>query len=200
MRLGLTLLGDFQACLESAPLRLRTRKTQALLAYLALPPGQSHSRDKLATLLWGDQSQAHARSRFRETLFALRRALAPMDPPCLILNGETLALNGDSVDVDAREFERLARAGDAHSLAGAAALYRGDLLEGLEYRSTLFEDWLMAERERLREVALETLARLLVRQREAGAIEDALQTALRLVALDPLQEAVHRSLMRLYAE
>ena len=34
MRLGLTLLGDFQACLGSAALRLRTRKTQALLAYL----------------------------------------------------------------------------------------------------------------------------------------------------------------------
>jgi DNA-binding SARP family transcriptional activator len=200
MRLGLTLLGDFQACLGSAPLRLRTRKTQALLAYLAMPPGQSHSRDKLATLLWGDQSQAHARSRFRETLFALRQALGPINPPCLIVTGETLALDADSVDVDARAFERLARAGDADSLAGAASLYRGDLLEGVAYRGTQFEDWLMAERERLRELALETLARLLVRQRAAGAIEDALQTALRLVTLDPLQEAVHRSLMRLYAE
>ena len=52
VRLSLTLLGDFQARLgPGAPLRLRTRKTQALLAYLASPPGQSHSRDKLAALL-----------------------------------------------------------------------------------------------------------------------------------------------------
>ncbi len=48
MRVGLTLLGDFQARMGGgAPLRLRTRKSQALLAYLALPPGQPHSRDKL---------------------------------------------------------------------------------------------------------------------------------------------------------
>jgi tetratricopeptide (TPR) repeat protein len=65
----------------------------------------------------------------------------------------------------------------------------------------LFEDWLMAERERLRELALETLARLLAQQQRGGETrEGALQTALRLIALDPLQEPVHRSLMRLYSE
>ena len=201
MRLTLMLLGDFQARLGSRPpLRLRTRKAQALLAYLARPAGQSHSRDKLAALLWGDRSQPQARSRFRETLFALRRALTAADPACLIWSGETIALDADAVDIDAGAFERLAQADDVESLARAAALYRGDFLEGLAYRGTLFEDWLMAERERLRELAVETLARLLIRQREAGALEEALQTALRLVALDPLQEAVHRSLMRLYAE
>jgi len=200
-RLRLTLLGDFQARLEPGPpLRLRTRKSQALLAYLALPAGQPHSRDKLAALLWGDRSQPQARGRFRETLFVLRRALARVDPPCLALTGETLALNADSVDVDAGAFERLVRAGDLDSLARAAALYRGDFLEGLAFRGTLFEDWLMAERERLRELALESLARLVAQQREAGAAEDAVHTALRLVALDPLQEPVHRSLMRLYTE
>ena len=83
MRLGVTLLGDFQARIgRGPPLRLRTRKAQALFAYLALPPGQPHSRDKLAALLWDDGSQPQARSRFRETLFALRRALAAADPPC----------------------------------------------------------------------------------------------------------------------
>ena len=58
----------------------------------------------------------------------------------------------------------------------------------------------MAERERLRELALETLARLLAQQRGAGAAGDALQTAVQLLALDPLQEPVHRALMRLYAD
>jgi len=200
MRLGLTLLGDFQACLGSAALRLRTRKTQALLAYLALPPGQSHSRDKLATLLWGDRSQAQARSRFRETLFALRRSLTAADPSCLVLTGDTVVLDPSSVDVDVLLFEQLARTGGATARARAVELYRGDFLEGLAFRGTLFEDWLMVERERLRELALESLAALLAHQRDAGATEDALRTALRLLALDPLQEAVHRSAMRLYAD
>ena len=201
MRLSLTLLGDFQARIGPGPsLRLRTRKAQALLAFLAQPPGRPHSRDKLAALLWGDRPQGQARGRFRETLFALRRALAPTDPPCLALTGEALVLEATSLDVDAWTFERLAGSTDLAALAQAAALYRGEFLAGLDFRGTLFEDWLMAERERLRELALEALAKLLAQQRAAGDAEDALQTALRLIALDPLQEAVHRSLMRLYAE
>ena len=62
-RLRLTLLGGFQAC--EPPDRcvvLPTRKTQALLAYLAVPPGRAHSRESLAALLWGDVPQAQARS------------------------------------------------------------------------------------------------------------------------------------------
>jgi DNA-binding SARP family transcriptional activator len=53
-RLSLTLLGGFQARLDSGePLALPTRKAQALLAYLALPVGQAHPRDKLAAIFWG---------------------------------------------------------------------------------------------------------------------------------------------------
>ena len=60
--LELKLLGGFEARLQGgAALVLPTKKAQALLAYLALPLGQSHSREKLATLLWGDMQHAQAR-------------------------------------------------------------------------------------------------------------------------------------------
>ena len=200
-RLNLTLIGDFQARIgQGPPLRLRTRKAQALLAYLAMPAGLPHSRDKLAALLWGDRPLPQARGRFRETLFALRRALASAEPSCLAASGEAVALEGGAVAIDAVTFTQLAAAGDVESLARAVDLYRGEFLEGLVFRGTPFEDWLMAERERLRELALETMARLLVQQRRAGATSQALRTALRLSALDPLQESVHRTLMRLYSE
>jgi hypothetical protein len=42
------------------------------------------------------------------------------------------------------------------SLAEAAALYGGDLLSGLAVSGPPFEAWPSAERERLRELALET--------------------------------------------
>jgi tetratricopeptide (TPR) repeat protein len=116
------------------------------------------------------------------------------------VTGETIALDAGAVDVDATAFARLAGAGDGDSLAHAVDLYRGDFLEGFAFRGTLFEDWLMAERERLRELALEALARLLAQQRREGAAGPALRTALRLLAVDPLQESVHRTAMRLYAE
>ena len=75
-RLALQLFGGFRARLEpGGPLRLPTRKAEALLAYLAVPLGQPHPRDKLASLLWGDLSESQARASLRQTLFRLRRAI-----------------------------------------------------------------------------------------------------------------------------
>src|SRR5206468_8170219 len=62
-----------------------------------------------------------------------------------------------------------------------------------------FEEWLTSERERLHELAIQGLGHLLIHQQKAGAAEPAVQTGLRLLALDPLQEPVHRAVMRLYA-
>ena len=55
-QLNLFLLGGFEARLETdAPLLLHVRKAQALLAILAVRPGQPHTREKLAALLWSDR-------------------------------------------------------------------------------------------------------------------------------------------------
>jgi DNA-binding SARP family transcriptional activator/tetratricopeptide (TPR) repeat protein len=200
-RLALTLLGGFQARLASGPpLALPTKKIQALLAYLALPAGREHARDKLAALLWGELSQGHARNSLRQALFALRQAVAPVRPACLRVEGATIALTPDAVDVDAATFERLVGERTPEALAQAVELYRGDLLDGITLQEPPFEEWLMGERERLRELAVEALAGLLAFQRAAWAADAALQTGLRLIALDPLQESVHRTLMRLYAQ
>ena len=199
-RLTLVLLGGFQGRLGGAvPLTLPTRKTKALLAFLALPPGRSHPRAKLASLLWGDLPEPQARRGLRQSLFTLRRAMS-VEPSALLIEGETVALNPRSVDVDVAEFEHQVAAGTPAALDRAAALYHGELLEGLALPEALFEEWLLAERERLRELALEALAKLLRHQRTAGAPEVALQTALRLLALDPLQEPAHRAVMSLYVE
>lgn len=200
-RIALTFFGGFQARLKTGPpLRVPTRKAQGLLAYLALPPGLAHPRDKLAALLWGDMREGQARTNLRQTLFTLRKALPVTMRDILRLGGPDLALDAAAIDVDVGTFETLVKQGTPQALAQAAALYQGDLLQGLGVREASFEEWLMAERERLRELALETLAKLLAQQRAAGATEVALQTALRLVALDPLLETVHRTLMRLYAQ
>src|SRR5215471_21657081 len=200
-RIDLTLLGGFQARLSHGPpLTVPSRKAQALLAYLALPCGVAHPRDKLAALLWGDLREGQARTNLRQTLFMLRKALAIRVPDSLRIDAASVALEPAAVTVDVTAFERLVTQGTSDSLAQAADLYQGDLLQGLAVWEAPFEDWLMGERERLRELALETLAKLLTQQRAVGATEPALQTALRLLALDPLLETVHRTLMRLYAQ
>ena len=200
-RLNLTLLGGFRAHLDpGAPLAFPTRKAQALLAYLAMPLGSAHPRDKLASLLWGSTVETTARMSLRQTLYALRRSMRSADPQPLRADGDTVSLDPGAVTVDVGEFERRVAEASPSALAEAAAFYQGDLLEGLTVQEPPFEDWLLSQRERLHEVALRALARLLAHQRVAGSAEAAIQTALRLLTLDALQEPAHRALMQLYVE
>src|SRR5262245_44487053 len=201
-RLTLTLLGKFSARLDSgaSPLFLPTRKAQALLAYLAVPAGPAYSREKLASLLWGSTVETTARTSLRQTLYAIRKSLRGADPQPLQLHANTVALNPAAVSVDVEAFEQGMAKATSSALADSLALYNGDFLEGLVVQEPPFEDWLLAQRERLRELAVGGLGRLLALQRSAGAPEAAMQTAQRLLDIDPLQEPIHRTLMQLFVE
>ena len=70
------VLGRFEARLPSGEaLLLPTRKAEVLLTYLAMTPGQPHSRDRLMDLLWSDRSEDQARNSLRQELSALKKAL-----------------------------------------------------------------------------------------------------------------------------
>ena len=180
-------------------LHLPSRKALALLVYLALQPGESQPRDKLAALLWGDTAHERARHSLRQALATIRGGLGDVRPPVLAERGDTVALDAASIEVDVTRFERLAASTDPEALTQAALLYRGDLAEGLAVSEPAFEEWLVTERVRLRELAVEVLARLLAHHTKTQDVERGIQTAIRLLALDPLLEAVHRTLMRLYS-
>ena len=196
--LRVKLLGGFETRLVTgAPVTLPTRKAQALLAYLAVRPAQAYARDKLTSLLWGDRGDVQARDSLRHTLVALRKIL-PERPTSLTGDRRAVALDPAAVDVDVVRFETLVKSASAKDLAEAAETYQGDFLEGFVLREPPFEEWLVAERERLRELALGALRRLLDLHVEAGASEPAIRTALRLLVLDATQETAHRALMRLY--
>ena len=193
---SLALFGSFKLRTASgATIHLPTRKTQALLAYLATRLGNEQPRDKLTALLWGDRSDAQARDSLRHALTEIRKAVGP---GTLRAEDGGVALDPRGIEVDVVELQRFAALGSPDALEQAASLYRGDLLEGFAIGEPPFEEWLVSERERLRELALETLARLLTFQSK-DQIDRAIQTGVRLLALDPLQEPAHRALMRLYA-
>src|SRR5580765_8922398 len=108
-QLSLRLLGGFRAQHGSGrPLAIGRKKAQALLAYLAMHPGRTCSRDSLAGLLWSGTTDAHARHNLRQTLFALRQAV---DPDPFIVDGEQVGLRERAADVDVAAFERGVRAG-----------------------------------------------------------------------------------------
>jgi DNA-binding SARP family transcriptional activator len=198
--LTLGLLGPFEARLASGEvLAIRTRKAQALTAFLSLPLGQRHSRGALATLLWGEMLETQARGNLRQTLFNLRKNLGPA-APALCATSETVSLDPATVDVDVAAFAKLVDDGTPDSLGRAAALYRGELLAGVTFEEEAFEQWLTGARERLRELAIEGFTKLVRYRRETGSLEGAIRIGRQLVALDPVEESGHRMLMRLYAE
>ncbi len=199
--LEVSLLGRFEARIKSGPaVVLPTRKTKLLLAYLALTPGKSHSRETLASLLWSDRGDVQARASLRKGLSALRLELAAASPPPLLSERQMIRFDTTAVEVDALTFERLVEKGTYDDLEQACALYRGDLLEGVSARDPPFEEWLFYERERLHDLALRAFEQLLAYQQEAGASEGAIKTALRLLKLEPAHEKTHRTLMHLYAD
>lgn len=192
---GLQVFGPAQQ-----PLPLPAKKAQALLAYLALQPGRAHARAKLAALLWGDSGERQARASLRQALLVLRRTLALDEDELFARPAETIELAAGCIDVDVLEFERLAGDDSTETLESAAALYIGQFLEGVDTREPAYDDWLAARRQQLRERAVDALSRLLVRHTDSGRTDRGIDAALRLLALDPLQESVHRTLMQLYAK
>ena len=198
--LSLALLGPFRARLgDGRTLHIRRRKARALLAYLAMRPDEPQPREKLMTLLWTESDPESARHSLRQTLTVLRQDLAPLGWADDVLAGEALCLDPRLLRVDVADFERFAHGPDVHRLEQAAAAYRGDFLEGLVTGEDAFESWLAGERDRLQAEALSVLDRLVAIHAAAGATAEVARAAMRLLALDPLREDVHRQLMRLHA-
>src|SRR5439155_26592099 len=126
---------------------LPTRKVAALLAYLALHPEQ-HAREKLAALCWGDSSDAQARASLRTALNALRKQAGES---VVVADRLTVQLNpAQPMWVDALAFAHLAGSDSSGDWQTAVELYQGDLLPDF------YDEWIMLERERLREQYVQT--------------------------------------------
>jgi len=198
-RLRLQLLGGLRAYREGGTdITSAGRKAQALLAYLALNSMQQCARDRLATLLWGDRGEKQARQSLREAIHSLHKALDDQSTAILVSDGDRLTLNPEAIAVDVQAFERLSAANTREALEQASALYAGDLLAGIDIRSEGFEEWLAAERARLRDIAGGVLQRLTQIYVDSGEWDAAFRGAQQLLALDPLHEEGHRILMRLH--
>ncbi|MEM7483414.1 MAG: BTAD domain-containing putative transcriptional regulator [Acidobacteriota bacterium] len=208
--LEIRLLGGFQVFRDgTAVQRFESQKVRGLLAYLACHADRPHSRDRLAGLLWPELAQATARRNLRQALYNLRSSLSSAEVDPIYSAHQTVQFNPDLnywLDVQAfdQTIERGALEDDeqlrARELARASQLYRGDFLTGFFIKgSETFEDWLVAEQERLRDAAIQNLKLLVDTLREHGEYRDAVRHARRLVEMDPLSEESHRELMQLYA-
>ena len=199
--LKVRLFGGFEVCHSGGPsIAFPTRKARALFALLARYPGQRQAREALAAMFWPDSAETVARSNLRQALKLVRRAVASQGGALVTSDRDAVVLEPERVDVDVDSFERLYETGTPEALKEAAELYRGDFLEGTNLAGGRFSDWLMVEQVQLREHAADVFARLHAHRLETGETGLAIDMALKMLTIDPLQEHIHRRLMQLYLD
>lgn len=196
MILKLKLFGQLHlivgATLITPLLRPRARR---LLAYLLLHRHTSLPRQEVAFKLWLDSPEKEALGTLRRALSELRAAL-PEWPAgeWIVESPDGLRWNLDApywLDVEA--YERLIEQPTSARLQEAIPLYTGDLLVDFD------DEWLLVERERLRQLFSDTLERLAILLEAEHDYRAALSYAQRLLRHDPLREETYRLLMRLHA-
>ncbi len=217
--LTLRLLGRTQLCHgEHSLVDDLAGKEQALLIYLACQPQQRFSRDHLSTLLWGEIPQSRARYNLRRALWRLRSTLEETGIPpdaCIISDPSWIRLSANAPCwVDALAFEEALKTyfRDTESQFNTTGksvdhirhtldLYQGDFLTGFSIlHAPDFEEWVTLERERLFLLLLRALTSLIQAFIGQGQHAEAITACHRILALDALQEDIHRLLMRLYWE
>lgn len=188
--LEIRLFGHANASLGSAPIRFAKRATTlSLLAYLILKQGAPVARPTLAFTLFPDDSEDDALAELRRYLYLAAKALPAAETPWITADADTVRWSAPdgACSVDVLDFLKLAD--DPATYAAAVERYGGDLLEDS------YDDWVIAQRERLRARYLDLLGQLVVACRRARDHGQAILFASRLLAADPWREDVLRILM-----
>jgi DNA-binding SARP family transcriptional activator/predicted ATPase len=204
--LTIRVLGPLQVTLDGESLgRFHSDKVRALLTYLCLEGDRPHRRERLAGLLWPDLPEGSARTNLRHALANLRQVIRDRQatPAYLLISRQTIQFNLRSdASVDALIFDSALQAPHCPlgQLEEAVEPYGGEFLEGFSLPdSSVFEEWLLLQRERYQRLVLDALHRLATGYALKGEYERALPFAWRQVDLDPWRERAHRQLMRLLA-
>jgi DNA-binding SARP family transcriptional activator len=206
-QLRFRLFGKFTAELDGRLLKgLDASKDQELLCYLLVAGDRRHAREALASLLWSDVSTVRSKKYLRQALWHLQSALEAghvADNQILQVGHDWVQLNLESdfwVDVAFLEKAFAAASGVtgkdlrpeiAELLKEAVALYRGDLLEGW------YQDWCLFERERLQNIYLSMLDKLVAYSAEHFDYETGQGYGTTILRYDPARECTHRQLMYL---
>ncbi len=192
------LLGSVELASDGVAVQLGGRKSAALFAYLCRSHSTTAPRETLAGLLWGDSQDEQARASLRQTLSVLRRRLGPAADRVLHSDMQSVKLDLAYIDLDTAQFDSLVRSKITADLQRATDLWRGEFLEGLGPVSPEFDRWADAERAVLRSSRAAAMLQLVDLLIQEGHLDDAIATALRMLTSDPLQEHVHRRLMRVF--
>lgn len=203
------LFGKMQVERDGQPLDgLNTRKLQELLAYLLLHRQHLHRREALADLLWDRYNTSQSLKHLRQALWQLQAVLSGNERDAdktglLQVEAEWIGLN-DQADLwlDVAAFENVSErvrdiqgreldADNAHLLRQTMELYQNDLLPGW------YQDWCVYERQRLQNLYLTVLDKLMDYCEAHEEYETGLEYGNKILKFDRARERTQRRLMRL---
>lgn len=194
-------LGRFRVCIDGVEVtqdRWVSAKARDLLAYFITFRHERIAIDRVLDALW-PASSARAKTAFHTALYRMRHALAlpQLSSKFVLAAGGEYQLDAARFRVDIDEFNvTLAKARSSCGREAAALYTRAIELYSGEYLDNLYADWLLPERERLRNAYLEALrarAGLHAQEDDYALAFDLTQRALQ---LDPLMEDVHCEALR----
>lgn len=192
--LSLRLLGSPSVEINAQPVTTLRRKNRALLYYVAVHH-EPVTRDQVLTLFWPDDERPSSQPILRTMIYDLRKELGSA---FVAEEGELALADGATVDTHIVEI-RLTTAPDLPSLSAALDLYRGDFLSGFTLPDVpAFEDWVALERDRFQSLLLRGLGQLSDLYERRGEYRSALDTCIRALGVDPLNEEFQRRTMRLH--
>ena len=210
--LTINVLGDLEVLLDDVPIQsFESDKVRALLAYLVVEAARPHSREALIGLLWSDCSEEAARHNLSQALFNLRLALGDhtAKPPYLLISRSSIQFNQESdYSLDLALFHNFFAKWEKNQngesrvsqLEEMAHLYRGEFLKHFYIAdSREFEDWIVVQRESLRQQMMSALTYLANEHELLGDYQAARRYAERQLELDPWREEAHYQIMRILA-
>lgn len=167
-------------------------KRFALLAYMAVDrPPRLHRRDSLLLRFWPESDEAHARGALSQALSFLRRSLG--DGVIVSRGADEVGLDHALITTDVGQFEAAADAGDHEVALGR---YLGDFLSGFHLTGcNEFDDWLTAERQRLRDRAVRSAKAMARAALESGDASRAVVSARHALLLAPHDESAARRML-----
>ncbi len=181
----------------------KRKQALKLLKYLITHRGHAIPRERLVECLWPDVDEHHGRDRLKVTLYYLRNQLrkAGISDEIIETINHTYLLRADKIWLDADIFELTISEGSflterknwkeaIRSFDQVQHLYRGEYLE-----EEIYEDWCAEERERLRELYLDMLAKMAQCYAELNLFSKAVQVCRRALACEACREYFHRALM-----
>lgn len=196
-RARLRLFGTFRLTgVNGDVVSIVSRRARGLLAYLALAPDHTGTRERLCGLLWSDRGEPQARSSLRQCLFDLRETFLAADLDIIDSGREIVTLKSDTYDSDVDNVNRALAGNDiAVLIAALGAISSERLLDDLDIGG-LYGDWLDQTRAALdRSIGSRVLLQL-ERLEAARDWRSASEMAEAFLRRDPLDETVVAATIR----